>query len=57
MCMGSADKRIVDGDIEAALNKIIATPYSHGNFDGIKGFSTTVSYFEYLEENPFPYKL
>lgn len=57
MCMGSADKRIVDGDIEAALNKIIATPYSHGNFDGIKGFSTTVSYFEYLEDNPFPYKL
>lgn len=57
MCMGSADKRIVDDDIEAALNKIIATPYSHGNFDGIKGFSTTVSYFEYLEENPFPYKL
>lgn len=38
-------------------NKIIATPYSHSNFDGIKGFSTTVSYFEYLEENPFPYKL
>ena len=57
MCMGSADKRIVDDDIEGALNKIIATPYSHSNFDGIKGFSTTVSYFEYLEENPFPYKL
>ena len=57
MCMGSADKRIIDDDIEGSLNKIIATPYSHGNFDGIKGFSTTVSYFEYLEENPFPYKL
>lgn len=57
MCMGSADKRIIDDDIEAALNKIIATPYSHSNFDGIRGFSTTVSYFEYLEANPFPYKL
>ena len=57
MCMGSADRRIIDGDIEGALNKIIATPYSHINFDGIKGFSTTISYFEYLEENPFPYKL
>lgn len=57
MCMGSADKKIVDNDIEGALNKIIATPYSHGNFDGIRGFSTTVSYFEYLEDNPFPYKL
>ncbi len=57
MCMGSADRRIIDDDIEGALNKIIATPYSHGNFDGIKGFSTTVSYFEYLEAHPFPYKL
>lgn len=58
LLLGTSHKMmLVDGDIEAALNKIIATPYSHGDFDGIKGFSTTVSYFEYLEENPFPYKL
>lgn len=57
MCIGSADRRIIDDDIEGALNKIIATPYSHGNFDGIKGFSTTINYFEYLEVHPFPYKL
>ena len=39
-----------DEDIYASDN------YS-SSFDGIKGFSTTVSYFEYLEDNPFPYKL
>ena len=57
LCIGSADRTIRNNDIEGALNKIIATPYSHATFNGINGFSTTVSYFEYLEDNPFPYKL
>ena len=56
MCKGTAD-RSIKGDIEDALNKIIATPYSHGTFDGIKGFTSTIAYFEYLEVIPFPYKL
>jgi hypothetical protein len=57
LCIGSADRTIRNNDIEGALNKIIATPYSHATFNGINGFSTTVAYFEYLEANPFPYKL
>ena len=57
MCIGTADRTIKDGDVEGALNKIIATPYSHNTFNGINGFSSTIKYFEYLEDNPFPYKL
>ena len=56
--MGAGYTVICYDDLGAeAIRKIIATPYSHASFNGIKGFSTTVSYFEYLEAHPFPYKL
>ena len=57
MCMGNADRTIVEDDYVAALNKIVAVPYSHSTFSGLNGFSNTVKYFEYLEKNEFPYKL
>lgn len=57
LCIGTADRAIRNHDVEEALNKIIATPYSHNTFNGINGFSSTIKYFEYLEDNPFPYKL
>lgn len=57
MCMGNADRKIHDGDVIGALERIIFTPYTHQTFSGMNGFSRTKSYFEYLENNEFPYKL
>lgn len=57
MCMGTADRKIINDDIVATLERIIFTPYSHDRFSGMNGFSRTETYFEYLEKNEFPYKL
>ncbi len=57
ICMGSAKKEIFNNDYVAALNRVIATPYSHTNFSGIKGFTNSQKWFEYLQKNEFPYKL
>ncbi len=57
ICIGTADKSINDGKVIEALERIIFTPYSHARFSGINGFSETIKYFEYLENNEFPYKL
>lgn len=57
ICMGSAKKEIFNNDYVAALNRVIATPYSHVNFSGIKGFTNSKKWFEYLQKNEFPYKL
>lgn len=57
ICMGSADKKIVNQDYTGALERIIATQYTHSHFSGVKGFSDTVKWFEYLQKNKFPYKL
>lgn len=57
ICIGNADRSINDGKIVEALERIIFTPYSHSTFSGINGFTRTEAYFEYLEKNPFPYKM
>lgn len=57
MCIGNAERKIIDNDIVGALERIIFTPYSHSSFSGMNGFSQTKAYFEYLESNDFPYKL
>lgn len=56
ICIGNADRAIKDRKYIDALEKIIFTPYSHSAFSGINGFSKTKEYFEYLENNEFPYK-
>lgn len=57
ICMGSADRIIVNQDYTGALERIIATQYTHSHFSGVKGFSDTVKWFEHLQKNKFPYKL
>lgn len=57
ICMGSAKREIVEGNYVEALERIIATSYTHRNFSGIKGFSSSEKWFEYLSKNEFPYKL
>lgn len=54
ICMGSADTRIYENDIKKTLENIIFTQYTHSTVTGIKGFDSTIKYFEYLEKNPFP---
>lgn len=57
MCIGNADRKIKDGNIVEALERIIFMPYSHTTFSGMNGFSQTKTYFKYLEKNEFPYKM
>ena len=57
MCIGNANRKIIEDDIAGALERIIFTPYSHSSFSGMNGFSQTEAYFEYLETNEFTYKL
>lgn len=57
ICMGNSIKKIRDNDYVGALERVIATQYTHMHFSGIKGFSNSIKWFEYLEKNPFPYKL
>lgn len=57
ICIGSAKREIIDGNYIEALERIIATSYTHRNFSGIKGFSNSKKWFEYLSKNEFPYKL
>ena len=57
ICMGNSIKEIRDSDYVGALERVIATQYTHTHFSGIKGFSNSIKGFEYLEKNPFPYKL
>ena len=57
ICMGSAKREIIDSNYIEALERIIATSYTHRTFSGIKGFSNSEKWFEYLSKNKFPYKL
>ena len=57
ICMGTAPKEIEDDDYVQALEKVIFTPYSHIHFSGVNGFTKSAEWFEYLSQNPFPYKL
>lgn len=57
ICLGSSIKEIKDNDYVGALERVIATQYTHTHFSGAKGFSNSIKWFEYLEKNPFPYKL
>lgn len=57
ICLGSADRSIKENDYIGALEKIIATPYTHTRFSGIRGFTDSLKWFEYLQKNKFPYKL
>lgn len=57
ICIGSAKREIIDGNYIEALERIIATSYTHRYFSGIKGFSDSKKWFEYLSKNDFPYKL
>lgn len=57
ICMGSAPKEIEDSNYIKALENIIFTQYTHSHVDNIKSFKDTVTYFEYLEKNEFPYEL
>ena len=55
MCMGNAPRTIENKKIVEALNRIVYIPYSHDTFQGLYGFTYSKNYFEYLENNPFPY--
>lgn len=57
ICLGTAKKKIENRDYISALERIIATPYTHQTFSGIKGFSNSEKWFQYLEKNSFPYNL
>lgn len=57
LCIGTAPRKIIDGDIIKALETIIFIPYSHRTFSGVKGFSDSEKWFKYLSKNEFPYKL
>lgn len=57
MCIGNVDRSIKNKKIVEALNRIIYAPYSHSTFQGVSGFSQTEKFFEYLENNEFPYHL
>lgn len=57
ICIGSAKREIVADNYIEALERIIATSYTHRHFSGIKGFSDSRKWFEYLSKNDFPYKL
>lgn len=55
ICLGNAEK-MVEGSVVEALEKIIYAPYSHSFPNNVKGFKTTVSYFEYLSANSIDVK-
>ncbi len=57
LCMGTADKKIKDKDYIQALENITYAIYTHSTVNGIKSFKDTATYFEYLEQNDFPYHL
>lgn len=57
ICLGSSKRDIIDDNYIEALERIIATSYTHRTFSGIKGFSSSEKWFEYLSKNEFPYKL
>lgn len=57
ICIGNAKRKITNENYVDALNTIIDTPFSHGTLSGIDSFVDTVTYFRYLENNPFPYNL
>lgn len=56
ICMGTANKEIIDENYLGALDRIISAEYTHRSFTGIKGFSNSEKWFEYLSKNKFPYK-
>ena len=57
ICVGNAKRKIMNENYVDALNTIIDTPFSHATLSGIGSFVDTVTYFNYLENNPFPYDL
>lgn len=57
ICIGSAKREIVDSNYIEALERIIATSYTHRHFSGVKGFSDSKKWFDYLSKKQFPYKL
>ncbi len=50
-CIGQAPREIPDNDVIQALERIIYAPYSHAQLNNIKGFQSTLTYFEFLESD------
>lgn len=57
ICMGSAPKNIDPRKYQEALERVIFTQYTHDWVGDVKSFKSTKDYFEYLENNRFPYDL
>lgn len=51
ICLGGVDRQIINGDIIAALERVIYAPYSHASVNNAKGFKSTTKYFEWLSKN------
>lgn len=57
ICLGTADKKIYNGDWFKTLENIIHAEYTHARVDNVKSFKNTTSYFKYLEKNILEEKL
>ena len=51
MCLGTADRHIEDGNILAALERIMHAEYTHDHVDNLKDRMSTLRWFEYLSKN------
>ena len=52
MCIGTADRRIYDGDILKALDKILDAEYTHDHVDNLKKPTSTIKWFRMLRKGP-----
>lgn len=51
ICIGAANREVEGNNYIQTLENIIYAPYSHATLNNVKGFSNTISYFEYLTKN------
>lgn len=50
MCIGTAERRIEDGDILKALDKILDAEYTHDHVDNLKMPTSTIKWFRMLKK-------
>lgn len=51
MCIGTADRNIIDGNVIEAVGRIVDAEYTHDHVDNLKEQTSTLKWFRYLKNH------
>ena len=51
MCIGTADRNIIDGNVIDAVERIVDAEYTHDHVDNLKEQTSTLKWFRHLRNH------